>query len=155
MGRNQGVNKYCSVIRCEKWTKVIDVTKMKVWGCYTLGLSQEGGRNWVVNREGKKLHLDMMDLLPMRRTSVLLMFNLKKAVGDPGFDFWFESNAEGCGWESNGRFVRQVELHTISITMEADITFMKGSQDRFLGDTSSKWDLYIFFLLINWVLLEI
>lgn len=29
----------------------------------------------------------MMDLLPMRRTSVLLMFNLKKAVGDPGFDF--------------------------------------------------------------------
>lgn len=30
--------------------------------------------------------------------------------------------------------------------MEADIKFMKGSQDRFLGDTSSKWDLYIFFI---------
>lgn len=29
--------------------------------------------------------------------------------------------------------------------MEADIKFMKGSQDRFLGDTSSKWDLYILF----------
>lgn len=79
MGRNQGVNKYRSVIRCEKWTKVIDVTKMEVWGC----LSQEGGRNWgVVIREGKKLHLDMMDLLPMRRTSVLLMFSLKKAAFD-------------------------------------------------------------------------
>ena len=94
----------------------------------------------------KSFILERVDLVPIRRISVLSQLSLRKFWENQDLIPWRQS--EGGGREGRGGFDAQVKLGIICITMELNIIFMEkmakreeidneqeGSKDRTLGYT--------------------